>query len=60
MLLGLYKAINPIKFIDIILSMKTEKNEKVIDIILSEFNDNYNYIVTKLYASDFEVPQLLL
>lgn len=40
-----------------ILSMKTEKNEKVIDIILSELNINYNCIVTKLYASDFEVPQ---
>lgn len=39
-----------------ILSMKTETNEKVIDIILSYFND-YNCIVTKLYASDFEVPQ---
>jgi DNA (cytosine-5)-methyltransferase 1 len=40
-----------------ILSMKTEKNEKVIDIILSQLNINYNCIVTKLYASDFEVPQ---
>jgi DNA (cytosine-5)-methyltransferase 1 len=40
-----------------ILSMKTEKNEKVIDIILSELNINYNCIVMKLYASDFEVPQ---
>jgi DNA (cytosine-5)-methyltransferase 1 len=40
-----------------ILSMKTEKNEKVIDIILSELNVNYNCIVSKLYASDFEVPQ---
>jgi DNA (cytosine-5)-methyltransferase 1 len=40
-----------------ILSMKTEKNEKVIDIILSLLNINYNCIVTKLYASDFEVPQ---
>lgn len=40
-----------------ILSMKTEKNEKVIDIILSQLNTDYNCIVTKLYASDFEVPQ---
>lgn len=40
-----------------ILSMKTEKNEKVIDIILSQLNTNYNCIVMKLYASDFEVPQ---
>jgi DNA-cytosine methyltransferase len=40
-----------------ILSMKTDKNEKFIDIILSQFNINYNCIITKLYASDFEVPQ---
>lgn len=40
-----------------ILSMKTEANEKVIDIILSQLNTNYNCLVTKLYASDFEVPQ---
>ena len=40
-----------------ILSMRTDENEKVIDIILSELNVNYNCIVTKLYASDFEVPQ---
>ena len=40
-----------------ILSMKTENNEKVIDIILHELSINYNYIVMKLYASDFEVPQ---
>ena len=40
-----------------ILSMKTEKNEKVIDIILNELSKNYNCIVTKLYASDFGVPQ---
>lgn len=40
-----------------ILSMKTEKQEKVIDIILSQFDKTYNCIVTKLYASDFEVPQ---
>jgi len=40
-----------------ILSMKTDKNEKVIDIILDKLNKNYNTIVCKLYASDFEVPQ---
>lgn len=40
-----------------ILSMKTEKNEKVIDIILSQFENEYNTLVSKLYASDFEVPQ---
>lgn len=40
-----------------ILSAKTAKGEKVIDIILKEFNKNYNTIVCKLYASDFEVPQ---
>lgn len=40
-----------------ILSMKTENNECVIDIILSLLSTHYNCIVTKLYASDFEVPQ---
>ena len=40
-----------------ILSMKTKENEKVIDIIMNEFNINYNCIICKLYASDFEVPQ---
>ena len=40
-----------------ILSMKTEKNERVIDIILSHFEKDYNCHVNKLYASDFEVPQ---
>ena len=40
-----------------ILSMKTLTNEKVIDIILHELSKNYNCIVCKLYASDFEVPQ---
>lgn len=39
-----------------ILSMKTAKNEKVIDIILSQFED-YDLLVSKLYASDFQVPQ---
>lgn len=40
-----------------ILSMKNATNEKVIDIIMSELNKNYNCIICKLYASDFEVPQ---
>lgn len=40
-----------------ILSMKTDKKENVIDIILEQLGVNYNCIVTKLYASDFEVPQ---
>jgi DNA (cytosine-5)-methyltransferase 1 len=40
-----------------ILSMKTEKDEKVIDIIKSELEKKYNILITKLYASDFEVPQ---
>lgn len=40
-----------------ILSMKTEKNEKVIDIIMSNLKKNYDCVICKLYASDFEVPQ---
>lgn len=40
-----------------ILSKKTNNDEKVIDIIMNELNRNYNCIITKLYASDFEVPQ---
>lgn len=40
-----------------ILSMKTGTGEKVIDIIISQLSKNYNCIVCKLYASDFEVPQ---
>ena len=39
------------------LSKKTEKGEKVIDIIMEQLNKNYNCIINKLYASDFEVPQ---
>ena len=39
------------------MTMKTDKNEQVIDIILSELSINYNCIITKLYASDFCVPQ---
>ena len=40
-----------------ILSMKTEKGEKVIEIIMSKLSENYNCCINKLYASDFEVPQ---
>ena len=40
-----------------ILSMKNNSNEKVIDIIIKELSKNYNCIICKLYASDFEVPQ---
>ena len=41
-----------------ILSMKTAKNEKVIDIIMDKLNENYNCIINKLYAYEFKVPQL--
>ena len=40
-----------------ILSMKNSSNEKVIDIIMEQLSRNYNCIICKLYASDFEVPQ---
>lgn len=40
-----------------ILSKKTINNENVIDLIMEELNINYNCIINKLYASDFEVPQ---
>jgi DNA (cytosine-5)-methyltransferase 1 len=39
------------------LSKKTATGEKVIDIIMGLLNREYNCIITKLYASDFEVPQ---
>ena len=39
------------------LSKKTETGEKVIDIIMEQLNRNYNCIINKLYASDFEVSQ---
>ena len=39
------------------LSKKTENGENVIDIIMEQLNINYNCIINKLYASDFEVPQ---
>jgi len=40
-----------------ILSMKTENGTNVIQIIMEELSKSYNCIITKLYASDFEVPQ---
>jgi len=40
-----------------ILSVKTAQNENVIDIIMSLLTRNYNCVICKLYASDFEVPQ---
>jgi DNA (cytosine-5)-methyltransferase 1 len=40
-----------------ILSSKLLNGSKVIDIILEEFNKNYNCLIMKLCASDFEVPQ---
>jgi len=40
-----------------ILSMKTENNEKVVDIILRHLNKDYNCKYYKLLASDYEVPQ---
>ena len=39
------------------LSKKTTNGENVIDIIIEQLNRNYNCIINKLYASDFEVPQ---
>lgn len=40
-----------------ILSKRTIDNTKIIDIIMNDLNKNYNCIINKLYASDFEVPQ---
>jgi len=40
-----------------LLSKKTESGENVIDIIMNHLNTDYNCIINKLYASDFEVPQ---
>jgi DNA (cytosine-5)-methyltransferase 1 len=40
-----------------ILSKKTMDGTKVIDIIMEQLEQHYNCIITKLYASDFEVPQ---
>jgi DNA (cytosine-5)-methyltransferase 1 len=39
------------------LSKKTANGENVIDIIMEQLNRNYNCIINKLYASDYEVPQ---
>ncbi len=39
------------------LSKKTANGENVIDIIMEQLNIDYNCIINKLYASDFEVPQ---
>ncbi len=39
------------------LSKKTANGENVIDIIMEQLSKNYNCIINKLYASDFEVPQ---
>jgi DNA (cytosine-5)-methyltransferase 1 len=38
-------------------SVSGDSGEKVIDIIMELLNKEYNCIITKLYASDFEVPQ---
>jgi len=40
-----------------ILSKKTKSDEKIIDIIMGYLEVNYECIIAKLYASDFEVPQ---
>jgi DNA (cytosine-5)-methyltransferase 1 len=40
-----------------ILSMKNTNGEKVIDLIMEQLTRNYNCVINKLYASDFEVPQ---
>lgn len=40
-----------------ILSMKTETGISCMDIIMEHFTVEYNCIIMKLYASDYEVPQ---
>jgi len=40
-----------------ILSMKTQEQDKSIDIIMEQLRIHYHCIISKLYASDFEVPQ---
>jgi len=40
-----------------ILSMKNNKGEKIIDLMMFHLEKKYNCILCKLYASDFEVPQ---
>ena len=37
--------------------MKNTEGEKVIDLIMEQLTCNYNCVINKLYASDFEVPQ---
>lgn len=40
-----------------ILSKKNTDGENIINIIMEQLDINYNCIICKLYASDFEVPQ---
>lgn len=40
-----------------VLSMKTSRGKKVIDIIMKHLEKDYTCTINKLYASDFEVPQ---
>ncbi len=40
-----------------ILSKKTERGEKMIDVITAELGKNYKVAIYVLWASDFEVPQ---
>lgn len=40
-----------------ILSMKTQDNSLIIDVIMSYFNKNYNCCINKLNACYFDVPQ---
>jgi DNA (cytosine-5)-methyltransferase 1 len=40
-----------------LLSMKNAKGDKMVDIIMSYFDKNYNTKIFKLYASDYGVPQ---
>lgn len=40
-----------------ILSMKTKDGGKAIDVIMSYLEKEYNCVINKLYASNFEVPQ---
>jgi DNA (cytosine-5)-methyltransferase 1 len=37
--------------------MKTPNGSKIIDLIMTHLQRDYNCIISKLYASDFEVPQ---
>lgn len=40
-----------------ILSKKTNCGKNIIDIIMEQLSRNYNCMINKLFASDFEVPQ---